>query len=130
MENTFSSGMLVTLTKTARRYNPEEPKSHFRCVTTSHVVGHRSVQIDRFIRRPTFSRAEVAIVLCHCRLYRIFVSHWGGNVIGHAQLNICVRFQVLTATSMEITNLRDIAPCSFVRVERRFRQFVLPSSGR
>jgi hypothetical protein len=42
-----------------------------------------------------------------------------------------VRFQVLTAACMKIAALWDIAPCSFVEVDRRFRgTYLLPSSGR
>jgi hypothetical protein len=35
---------------------------------------------------------------------------------------LCVRFQVLTAASMKVTAFWDIAPCSLVEVDRRFRR--------
>jgi hypothetical protein len=36
-------------------------------------------------------------------------------------LSVFVRFQVLTAASLNITAFWDIAPCSFVEVVKRFR---------
>jgi hypothetical protein len=33
----------------------------------------------------------------------------------------CVRFQVLTATSVMMTVFKDVAPCSLVEIDRRFR---------
>jgi hypothetical protein len=34
-----------------------------------------------------------------------------------------VRFQILTATSMKMTVFLDVAPCSLVEIDRRFRGF-------
>jgi hypothetical protein len=40
-----------------------------------------------------------------------------------------VRFQVLTAASMNITVFWDIAPCSLVEVDRRLRIYCLLLQG-
>jgi hypothetical protein len=40
-----------------------------------------------------------------------------------ANLFYVVRFQVLTAGSMNMTNVWDIKPCSLTEVDRRFRNF-------
>jgi hypothetical protein len=51
------------------------------------------------------------------------------NVIMWTRL-ICVRFHVLTVTSMKLTAFWDIAPCSFVEVDRRFsRAYCLHHQG-
>jgi hypothetical protein len=36
--------------------------------------------------------------------------------------SLCLRFQIPTAANMKMTAFWDIAPCSFVEEERRFRE--------
>jgi hypothetical protein len=53
------------------------------------------------------------------------------SLVGLLQTEIkCVRFQVLTASSMKFGVFWDIAPCSLVGVDRCFRGVLPPSSER
>jgi hypothetical protein len=49
----------------------------------------------------------------------VYVSCKHGNEL--SDRNFLVRFQVLTAASTKMAAFWDIAPCSFVEVNRRFR---------
>jgi hypothetical protein len=44
-----------------------------------------------------------------------------GLKCGKPKNSLWVRFQVLTSASVEVTALRDIAPCSLIELDRRFR---------
>jgi hypothetical protein len=43
-----------------------------------------------------------------------------------AKMSMFVRFKVLTVVNMKMTVLWDIAPCSLVGVDRRFRRAYCP----
>jgi hypothetical protein len=54
-------------------------------------------------------------IFCHKNIPGHIYTHFS-KILGHF-----VRFQVLTAASMKIRAFWDVAPCSLIGVDRRFR---------
>jgi hypothetical protein len=57
-------------------------------------------------------------------LLGLLTSH-RSSVIKNKQINNYVRFQVLTAASVKFRVFWDVAPCSHIEVDRRFRALMM-----
>jgi hypothetical protein len=53
------------------------------------------------------------------------LTSYRSSVIKNKQINNYVRFQVLTAASVKIRVFWDVAPCSHIEVDRRFRALMM-----